>query len=91
MKKSNWSFYLKLLPPDTLSPIGYAEDLLNLLRIDESYDFTRKRIARLKQSFSDLRKLVFSIPQNVKEKFIGKLSFNDYVWARLILKSNKGG
>jgi len=71
-----------MLPSSILSPIGFSDDLLNLLNIDEIYLHTKKRISQFKLSFNDLRKLVYSLPANIKEKFIGKLSFNDYVWAR---------
>ena len=73
---------MKILPQNVLSPIGFTDDLLNLLKIDEIYDFTKKRIANLKLSYNDLRRLIYSLPSNIKEKFIGKLSFNDYIWAK---------
>ena len=75
---------MKILPSNIFSPIGFSDDLLNLLKIDESFDLTKKRITQFKKSFNDLRKLVYSLPAKIKERFIGKLSFNDYIWARLI-------
>ncbi len=72
-------YFLNML--DKKSPLIYDYDDIELLDKEPIYDSITKDISKLKSSYNDLRRLLFSYSVDFREEFIGSFLFGDYLWA----------
>lgn len=78
--KSDFINYIKTLPINK-TPLLYEFYSLNLFRQDETFSNVIDQINKYKNSYNDMRRLVFSHGEQIKEEFIGSFLLGDYLWA----------
>jgi hypothetical protein len=74
------SAFLKLLPINK-TPILNEYYSLDLFKEDETFKNLISEINLYKKSYNDMRRLVFSHGENLKNEFIGSFLLGDYLWA----------
>lgn len=77
-------YYLRNMPKYK-TPIMYDQKALDLFKEDELYEELDRQLAKYKESYNDLRKLVYSHGDVFRKKFIGSFLLGDYLWALYII------
>jgi hypothetical protein len=78
--ESKFYYFLRNLPISKI-PILHEHSVLDLFKEDEAYSRLNKDIEHYKKSYNELRRLVFSYGEQLKNQFIGAFLFGDYLWA----------
>jgi hypothetical protein len=79
-ENSNFIPYLKSLPINK-TPLLYEHYTLNLFKHDETFSSIINEVNNYKNTYNDLRRLVFSHGEQIKEEFIGSFLLGDYLRA----------
>lgn len=78
---SSFFYYFIKNMPKYRTPIMYDQNVLEYFKNDEFYEEITRQLVKLKASFIELRKLVYSQDEDIKRNFAGKFLFGDYLWA----------